>query len=90
MRVVHEGIKFKVLKTYRDFIVVKSNNAFYNEHSHFNKYYSAVKFVKLMDKCILPKGKYFTAAARRLLTEQEFNKLKTGGKIGSKGYINKR
>lgn len=84
MRVVHQSSKFKVLSHRNNFIVVKINNTFYNQHSHFTTYHSAVEFVNLMEKGIMPHSEYFIVAAKRLLTEEEFNKLT---KLGNKEDI---
>lgn len=47
------------------------------KHTHFKSKNGARKFLYLMNKNLLPQSPYFVESARRLLTEEEFNKLKT-------------
>lgn len=76
MRVVYVGRKFKVLRSKQDYIVVRHNNNFYNEHGHFKKLYGARECINLIEKGVLPKNEYYLQCAMRLLTADEFEKLK--------------
>lgn len=76
MKVVYVGKRFKVLKSKYDYIVVKHNNNFYNEHGHFKTFYGARKFVKLIEAGVLPKNEYYLECASRLLNDDELYKLK--------------
>jgi len=46
------------------------------KHTHFNSKHGARKFLYLMNKNLLPQSPYFVESARRVLTEEEFKKLK--------------
>ncbi len=46
------------------------------KHTHFKSKHGARKFIYLMDKSLLPQSPYFVESAKRVLTEEEFNKLK--------------
>ncbi len=48
-----------------------------NKHSHFKSEHGAKDFLKFMKKGLLPKSPYFIESAKRVLTEKEFNKLRT-------------
>jgi len=47
------------------------------QHAHFNSKHSAMEFIKLMNKKLLPRSDYYKASAKRVLTEDEYNRLKT-------------
>lgn len=67
-------MRFTIKRTTHDYVVIRVNGE-YDQHSHFNSKSGAKKIIELIEHKKLPTKKYFRVAARRLLTEEEYNKL---------------
>lgn len=55
--------------------LLKRENGLYKQHAHFYCYKDADKCRKLIDANLYPKNKKFLFAMKRILTDEEFNKL---------------
>lgn len=77
--------KYKILQTRNDF-VVRNTELEYKKHAHFKKSKDIYKFINIISKGLLPKSSYWREAARRLLSEDEYEKLRDKRKPR---YINK-
>jgi len=67
-------MKFTIKRTTRDVVVVRVGGE-YEQHAHFKKYSGARKIIELIQHGKMPTKKYFIIAAKRLLTEEEFEQL---------------
>lgn len=67
--------KFKILQTNRGFVISNIEGK-YKQHSHFQKLSDIYKFIDILNKGLLPKSRYWKEAARRLLTEEEYDQLR--------------
>ena len=72
-------MRFTIKKTSRDYVVIRINGE-YQQHAHFKKSSGARKIIELIEHGKLPTKKYFIDAAKRLLTEEEFEQLRGGKK----------
>lgn len=72
-------MNFKIIESTKrgkpDFIVIRIGGS-YEQHGHFKTREGAEKIINLIKSNKLPKNKYFRDAAKRLLTEREFENLK--------------
>ena len=89
MIVVYTGRKLKVLKSKRDYLVVRNDKGIYGQHGHFNRLYSAREFIGIIESGELPRCEYYIECAKRVLTQEEFNSLRVRRTKGSKGYNNR-
>lgn len=71
-------MRFTIKRTTRDYVVIRVNGE-YEQHSHFKSKSGARKMIELIEHNKLPDKKYFRIAAKRLLTEEEYDSL-----VGSK------
>lgn len=56
--------------------LVKNPNLPYEKHAHFDDYKGALDFIDIVSKGILPSGRYFREAARRVLTDKAYSELR--------------
>lgn len=56
--------------------LLKREHGLYKQHAHFYCYKDADKCRKLIDANLYPKNKKFLFAMKRILTDEEFKKLK--------------
>ena len=94
MRVVYESTKYKILETHKNYIVKRANDELYN-HAHFKRRDHAFKFVHLLEKGIIPRSDYWYIAAKRVLTDEEFEesvlqKTKTRYRNNGKKNVRRR
>lgn len=68
-------MRFTIKKTSHDYIVIRINGE-YKQHSHFRSKSGARKIIELIEHGKMPTKKYFIIAAKRLLTEEEFEQLR--------------
>jgi hypothetical protein len=66
--------EFRIIKSH-DGYVIKRIDGEYGHHSHFHSRQGAQKLLRLIVKGVKPKEDYFITAAKRILTEDEFNSL---------------
>ena len=66
---------FEIFRTNRHYII-KRKNGEYHQHSHTQTRDGCEKLLRLIVKGLLPKDDYFKQAAKRILTEEEYNSLK--------------
>lgn len=85
-RVISGKGKFKILQTSKDYVVVNTEGV-YKQHSHHQNRRSAEKLIILLQKGLMPKSEYLKVSAKRLLGEEDFNKLRGKRK---KKYVNRR
>lgn len=78
-------MKLIIKRTSRDYVVVRVGGE-YKNHAHFKRRSGAEKIIKLIDKRMLPNNEYFKTAAKRLLTEEEYNQLRV--KKSKPNYVN--
>ncbi len=67
-------MRFTIKRTTRDVVVIREGGE-YEQHSHFRTYKGARKIIELIEHNKMPTKKYFIQAAKRLLTEEEFEEL---------------
>ena len=67
-------MRFTIKRTTRDVVVIREGGT-YEQHSHFRTYSGAKKIIELIQHNKMPTKKYFIKAAKRLLTEEEFENL---------------
>lgn len=67
-------MRFTIKRTSHDYVVIRVNGE-YEQHSHFRSKSGARKIIELLQHNKMPTKKYFITAAKRLLTEEEFNQL---------------
>lgn len=72
-------------KKVRDGYIVNRKGGTYEQHSHFSSEMAGRRFIKLINKGLLPKSPYYLQAAKRVLLESEFNRLKVQQKTK---YVN--
>lgn len=88
-RVVNNVEGFKILSCSRDYVIVNENLAYKGDfHAHFNTLDGCNKCIRYIREGKLPKSLYFKKAAKRLLTEEEFNALREQNV--KKKYVNKK
>ena len=75
---------FTIKKTHRDWIVIRNDT---QAHSHFKHKDGCDKLLQLVLKQVRPKNGYFLKAAQRILTVDEYERLKA---IDKQTYINRR
>lgn len=75
-------LKYKAVK---DGWIVYNEELEYKNHAHLRSGHTCRRLIKLLNKNIMPESQYLRGSAKRLLTENEFNKLKIKEK---KKYIN--
>ncbi len=68
---------FVVKQTSRDWVVLRKGT---DRHGHYKTMQGCVKIIELLCANRLPLKKYHRDCARRLLTEDEFSRLKSGHK----------
>ena len=67
-------MRFTIKRTSHDYVVIRVNGT-YEQHSHFRSKSGARKIIELLTHNKMPTKKYFITAAKRLLTEEEFDQL---------------
>mgnify|MGYP005996590619 CR=1 FL=1 len=67
-------MKLVIKRTSRDYLVIRVGGT-YEQHAHFKSRKGAEQLIELIHKNRMPTKKYFIVAAKRLLTEEEFNNL---------------
>ena len=72
-------MRFTIKRTSHDYVVIRVEGE-YDQHSHFKSKSGARKIIELIEHGKRPTKKYFVIAARRLLTEEEFEQLQSSGK----------
>lgn len=72
-------MRFTIKKTSHDHVVIRINGE-YSQHAHFRSNSGARKIIELIMHNKRPTKKYFITAAKRLLTDEEFEQLKGGRK----------
>lgn len=72
-------MRFTIKRTSHDYVVIRMGGE-YDQHSHFNSRSGAKKIIELIQHGKRPKKKYFIIAAKRLLTEEEFEQLQGSSK----------
>lgn len=73
-----------IKKVHAGYIVARSDD---ERHSHFKHRGACRQLIKLIDRGLMPTSGYMREAARRVLNEDQFNKLKDQTK---QVYINRR
>lgn len=73
-----------VKRVHDGYIVINDHD---EGHSHFRRRSSANLLIKLIERNKLPRNNYLQVAARRVLTEDEFNQLRGKDK---QTYINRK
>lgn len=73
-RVVYQKGRFKVIQTKSDF-VVRNIELDENHHSHFHNLEGAKLAIDLIKKGLLPSKTWWRIALKRLLTDEEFERL---------------
>ena len=74
---------FEIIKTRRDFVLIRKGT---DMHGHA-KTLQGIEFVlKCIEKEIKPRNKYFDTFLKRILTEDEYKRLRTPSK---QKYINR-
>jgi len=68
-------IEFYIKRTSRDYIVIRKNGE-YSQHAHISTINGCNRLIYLIDNNLLPTSKYLQDSCRRLLTEDEYTKLK--------------
>jgi hypothetical protein len=78
-------IKFSIIKKHGSYIVRRTDGE-YNQHAHINKYSTCKLLIKLIHTNKLPTSEYLQGSCRRLLTDEEYARLKSKKK---QKYVNK-
>lgn len=73
-KTVYKKGRFTVIQTKSDF-VVRNNTLDYAHHSHFHNLKGAKRCIDLITRRVLPQNLWWREALRRLITEEEFQKL---------------
>jgi len=78
LKVIYYTSKYEIVQTHRNYVVRRKSNhgGTYEQHSHFKKLEHAKSFLKIIDKGLMPRSQYWMEAARRIMSEDEFNNLK--------------
>lgn len=63
---------FKVVDTARDIVVINIYRDDYKAHAHFADVKGAIECIKLINRGLMPKSRYYQTACKRLLTETEY------------------
>lgn len=74
-KVIEIKDNYKILETSRGFVVANTNLE-YKNHAHFRKLSDIYKLINILNKGLMPISKYWREAARRLLTEEEYESLR--------------
>lgn len=69
--------------------LIKRVNGKYGQHAHMRRKKDAVKLRNLLDKNLMPYSEEFKIAAKRLLSEKEYKKLKNSSNKAYKGIKKK-
>jgi hypothetical protein len=67
-------VRFTIKKTSHDYVVIRIGGE-YSQHAHFHRASGARKIIELLIHNKMPTKRYFVKAAKRLLTDEEFEKL---------------
>lgn len=74
MKVIDKIGQFKLVRDSRDFIVINELGD-YAAHAHFKSETGARDCIRLINKGLLPRNEYYRKACKRLLFEDEYNRL---------------
>ena len=78
-------IKLNIIKKHGSYIVRRIDGG-YNQHAHINKYSTCKLLIKLIHTNKLPTSEYLQGSCRRLLTDEEYSRLRPKKK---QQYVNK-
>lgn len=65
---------FEIFRSNRHYII-KRKNGEYSQHSHFDSRQGCEKLLRLITKQTMPNDQYFRTAAKRILSDDEFESL---------------
>ena len=68
-------MQFTIKEESRGYVVVRKNGE-YTQHAHLSTLNGCRELIILIEKGLLPKSQYLQGSCRRLLTHEEFLKLK--------------
>lgn len=78
-------IKFNIIKKHGSYIVRRIDGG-YSQHAHINKYSTCKLLIKLIHANKLPTSTYLQGSCKRLLTDEEYSRLRPKKK---QQYVNK-
>ena len=74
MKIIDKIGHFKLIRDSRDFVVINELGD-YAAHAHFKSETGARDCIRLINKGLLPRNEYYRKACKRLLFEDEYNRL---------------